>query len=366
LNKLDIKDFRKTLVRHIISRILLETVLYTVALLLSVVLAYFAASLFYWYDYDPVYILLSRLANYRVFIILIVWLAGFIFICFRYWRKTVAYIEKLVEAGNALVQSDDERIRLPIELATIEDQLNQIKTESRKNQRAAKDAEQRKNDLVVYLAHDLKTPLTSVIGYLTLLHDEQQISEELRERYLSVSLEKAQRLEELINEFFEITRFNLSTLILDISEIHLSRMLEQIVYEFGPMLKAKNLSCTLSSEKDLTIKGDVIKLERVFDNLLRNAVNYSFQESDIIVTAVRCEAGVKMQFINHGNTIPAQKLDHIFDQFFRLDTARSSSTGGAGLGLAIAKEIVELHKGTISAESENEIIKIEIFLPDLL
>lgn len=116
-----------------------------------------------------------------------------------------------------------------------------------KNAAIAKKAEKRKNDLIVYLAHDLKTPLSSVIGYLNLLKDEQQISDELREKYLSISLDKAERLEDLINEFFEITRFNLSNITLEYRMINLTRMLEQLVYEFKPMLAEKNLTCSMDA-----------------------------------------------------------------------------------------------------------------------
>lgn len=113
------------------------------------------------------------------------------------------------------------------------------------NLRAAKEAEQRKNDLVTYLAHDLKTPITSVIGYLTLLRDEPQISEEIRSRYMNIALDKAERLDDLINEFFEITRFNLSHISLEKKQINLSLMLQQLTYEFQPMLAEKNLTCSL-------------------------------------------------------------------------------------------------------------------------
>lgn len=363
MNKIDTRNFKKNLMLHILTGILTKTVIFSVALILLFLLSFYIGGSFTWYGYEPLYIFLKTLANNRIYVFGIIWLVGFILICFRYWRKTIGYIEDMLEATNALVGADEALIHLPADLRQIEDQMNRIKYESLKNERAAKDAEQRKNDLVVYLAHDLKTPLTSVIGYLTLLHDERQISGELREKYLAISLDKAQRLEELINEFFDITRFNLSNLTLELSRINLTRMLEQIIFEFKPVLSQKQLTCILKAENDIMIKCDVNKLERVFDNLLRNAINYSYEGSEIVITAVQDKSGVFLEFFNHGSTIPEQKLNHIFEQFFRLDSARTSSTGGAGLGLAIAKEIVELHKGKIEAFSKNEMIEIKIFLP---
>ena len=209
----------------------------------------------------------------------------------------------------------------------------------------------------------MKTPLTSVIGYLTLLRDEGQISEELRTKYLSISLEKAEHLEDLINEFFEITRFNLSTLTLETSRVNVTRMLEQLTYEFKPVLDEKQLVCTLDAPKELYMKFDVGKMQRVFDNLLRNAVNYSFEGGEILFRVEEKEDEVDMVCMNHGNTIPEEKLNRIFEQFFRLDSARTTRSGGAGLGLAIAKEIIELHGGVIRAESENEEIRFIIRMP---
>ena len=217
-----------------------------------------------------------------------------------------------------------------------------------------------KNDLIMYLAHDLKTPLSSVIGYLTLLRDESQISKELREKYLSITLGKAERLEDLINEFFEITRFNIYDITLQYTKINLTRLLEQLVYEFKPMLKSKNLQCNLCVDDDIMLRCDADKIQRVFDNLLRNAVIYSFENTDITISAQCQEDTVSIIFCNHGDTLPEEKLNRIFEQFYRLDAARSTSSGGAGLGLAIAKQIVELHNGTIVAESQEDQNKFSI------
>lgn len=230
--------------------------------------------------------------------------------------------------------------------------------------RHADEAEQRKNDLVVYLAHDLKTPLTSVIGYLELLQTEPELPEKIRSRYTAVAAEKAGRLEELINEFFEITRYNLTSITLEKSEINLTRMLEQIIFEFQPVLRERELVCDLDAPKDYPFVCDAGRLMRVFDNLLRNAVNYSFPATTIRIQMRPERGGVRLSFENEGNTIPPEKLNRIFEQFFRLDDARSTKNGGSGIGLAIAKEIVSLHGGWIRAYSENERIRFDVFLPE--
>ncbi len=230
--------------------------------------------------------------------------------------------------------------------------------------RHADEAEQRKNDLVVYLAHDLKTPLTSVIGYLELLQTEPELPEKIRSRYTAVAADKAGRLEELINEFFEITRYNLTSITLEKSEINLTRMLEQIIFEFQPVLRERELVCDLDAPKDYPFVCDAGRLMRVFDNLLRNAVNYSFPATTIRIQMRPERGGVRLSFENEGNTIPPEKLNRIFEQFFRLDDARSTKNGGSGIGLAIAKEIVGLHGGWIKAYSENERIRFDVFLPE--
>ena len=300
---------------------------------------------------------------YLYIVAVIVWGGCIIYLTYLLLKKVVAYVYEVQAATGKMFDQNVSYIEMSAELSEIAANINQLKQEAESNARLAKENEQRKNDLVVYLAHDLKTPLTSVIGYLTLLRDENQISEELREKYLSISLEKAEHLEDLINEFFEITRFNLSNITLEYSRVNLTRMLEQLTYEFKPMFLEKNLKCELEIVPDTMIKCDVNKMQRVFDNLLRNAVNYSFDDSTIHIAVKQNGENLCIQFTNCGNTIPKEKLVRIFEQFYRLDVARSSRSGGAGLGLAVAKEIVELHNGTITAKSENEQIEFTVTLP---
>ena len=280
-----------------------------------------------------------------------------------YINSFIKYFSEINRGIDALVTENAGDVILSQELAATERKINSIKHTLEKRKSDALLAEQRKNDLIVYLAHDLKTPLTSVIGYLTLLRDEPQISQELRCRYTEIALDKAERLEELINEFFDITRFNLTALTLETEQLHLSRMLEQLASEFHPILAERELRWSLNIAPDIMLAGDADKLARAFDNLIRNAVNYSYAGTEISLYAQTEADMVKIMIKNSGKTIPPDKLSHIFEQFYRADAARSSATGGAGLGLAIAKEIVELHGGTITAASANECTIFIVTLP---
>lgn len=296
----------------------------------------------------------------------IIWtsmLCAFAVMMWIYLNRFTKYFGEINRGIDALIEENSGDIILSQELSATEKKINQIKHTLEQRKLTAQIAEQRKNDLVVYLAHDLKTPLTSVIGYLTLLKDEKQISEELREKYIGISLEKALRLEDLINEFFEITRYNLSSLTLEYSHVNLTRMLEQLVSEFEPMLAEKNLKCRLVAERGIMISCDVDKLQRVFDNLLRNAVNYSERGSAIYISVSQKESNLSIKFTNYGRTIPQEKLERIFEQFYRLDASRGTQSGGAGLGLAIAKQIVELHNGTITAKSYDDMVEFEVVIP---
>ena len=290
-------------------------------------------------------------------------LGGWLVISYFFIARPVRYLNELVDAAEKLARPGEDPIVLSAAMKETEAQLNLFRERALRDAMAAREAEQRKNDLIVYLAHDLKTPLTSVVGYLSLLRDEPQISPELRERYTGIALEKALRLEDLINEFFDITRFNLTSLALEPERTDLGRMLEQLASEFLPILGEKDLTWEARIAPGVELLCDRDKLQRVLDNLIRNAVSYSYPGTAITLTMAREGDEAVLTVQNHGRTIPPEKLERIFQQFYRVDTSRSSSTGGAGLGLAIAKEIVELHGGSIRAESESESITFTVRLP---
>ena len=205
--------------------------------------------------------------------------------------------------------------------------MNQVRLQNYTNAQAAKEANQRKNDMIMYMAHDLKTPLTSVIGYLTLVSQEPDIPEDARKKYIDIALKKALHLEDLINEFFDITRFNFTHMFLEKSKINLSMMLEQMVSEFAQEFRKKNLTSRLQIEDHIEMLCDVEKMERVFDNLLKNIVNYSYPDTKIEVSMNKTQEGnIRIVTTNHGKTIPEEMQEHIFEQFFRMDSSRNSDT----------------------------------------
>ncbi len=311
----------------------------------------------------PLYAFMSGVRDMALLFVILLLGGGFLGVTWAFFRLYQRDLTRVVEAAGTLMDPDAAAPRLPAALAPAEAQLRLARQQVQRSAAAAREAEQRKNDLIVYLAHDLKTPLTSVIGYLTLLRDEPQLSPELRARYTGIALDKAERLEDLINEFFDITRFNLSHIELELRPTDLTRMIEQVVSEFGPMLAAQDLTCRTELPPKLECSCDADKMARVFDNLLRNACHYSYPGTEITVAAKAENGQAVLTFENAGPTIPPEKLDRIFEQFFRLDSSRATRTGGAGLGLAIARQIVQLHGGTITAQSACKRIVFTVRLP---
>ena len=290
---------------------------------------------------------------------IIIWLV----LHFHSRRKVKKAVRQITDYMRTYWNSDAALPPMASQFAEIEALLVQMKSDAVKNEQMLQAEAQRKNDLITYLAHDLKTPLASVIGYLNLLDEAKDLPPQQRQKYTGVALEKAYRLEQLINEFFDIIRFNLQTIVVNDEKINLTYMLRQMADEFYPILAPQGKFATVYAQEQLVIWGDADKLARVFNNILKNAVAYSYADSEISIIAYGKEHFVTIIFENHGDPIPTQKLDTIFEKFYRLDASRSSQTGGAGLGLAIAKEIVNAHGGRITAESNVEKTAFTVQLP---
>lgn len=304
------------------------------------------------------------IGNNKDFFLVIGFLCLFSLFFYAALSKMVKYLNQVETGIDNIVLDSADSIHMITELKPIETRLNEIKQILKKQEQEVIEGEKKKNDLIVFLAHDLKTPLTSIVAYLTMLDSYQDMPEEERQRYTHIALEKSIRLGELISEFFEITKFNLQDIVLEPVELNLSMMLEQLADELYGVLREKNLTCEVEAAEDMVVYGDADKLARVFDNILRNAVSYCYPNTKIRIQAEMTEEGNRIVFSNRGKQIPKEQSGTIFEKFYRLDEARHSTTGGAGLGLAIAKEIVELHGGTIWAESDDKETRFIVTLPN--
>lgn len=296
------------------------------------------------------------------YILCIIILLFFLFLLRLAMMVFTRYFDQIISGVDQLAQESDEPIVMSPELDFMADKLTEVQNRLRFRTQQAQAAEQRKNDLVIYLAHDIKTPLTSVIGYLSLLNEDKELPPEQKNRYIRIALDKAIRLETLINEFFEITRYRFQTVPLQLEEVDLCYMMVQISDELYPKLKERGKTMELDVPEDLHIRADSEKMARVFNNILKNAIAYSDEGSPIRVTAREEPGRVVIQFTNRGG-IPQHRLDDIFEKFYRLDAARSSATGGAGLGLAIARDIVRLHGGEVTAQSDGAHTVFTVVLP---
>lgn len=314
-------------------------------------------------DYERAFLIYQRyVRTYLELYLLAAVIFVFIILLRFYLNIFVRYFNEINDGINSILDRSSTLVLSP-ELSAIEKKIIRIKLELEQKERASHEAEQRKDDLVMYLAHDIRTPLTSVIGYLSFLEEAPDMPAEQRTNYTRIALEKANRLEKMVDELFEITRFNAQQTELQKKDIDITYMLMQLADELTPILDVNRNTIRIDATDNLMVHGDPEKLARVFNNVLKNAASYSTANTEIIISAQEAENGVKIVFQNEGETIPPEKLERLFDRFYRVDESRRSQTGGTGLGLAIAKEIVLLHGGTISAESQNNTVTFTIFIP---
>lgn len=371
--KLKNNDTMKRIVKNTFWSFIVECIIGLIIMVIAMIIIAEAISNldFQWlYDDNPnLYLFLDNIYNtifekgYIFFILILSSLSLVLFLLYQLLKKIFSYISAISESADKLFDKNVEYINLPPEMSEVEKKLNHFKIEAIKNEKLARENEEKKDELIVYLAHDIKTPLTSMIGYLSLLSEIKDMPEEQRNKYIDITLDKSYRLEDLINELFDVARFNSEKIILEKEELNLNLMLEQIIDDFYPVLKELNKKIKFTPKEEIKLYGDPDKLSRVFNNLIKNAINYSSYDSNIDISAIKDEKNAIIKITNKGKQIPKEKLDRIFEKFYRLDSSRTSKTGGSGLGLAIAKEIIELHHGKITASSTLKETNFTVILP---
>lgn len=297
----------------------------------------------------------------------------FVEIFFKLIDFTIEYIRKLrrsiqqVTSGNYGVQCeveyDDELGSLAANINVLSKTLLAKEKESEKlkeKERAALDiernAERQKNELITNVAHDLRTPLTTIVGYLELIKDDTALSKEDVHKYSGIAYEKSIRLQEMMDDLFEFTKLDNADIKLNKSMINLSGLIMQMTDEFYPSFKDCNITPIVDlPEENIYVQGDGQLLARVFDNLISNALKYGYHNTDLKIEVSGGEKYATVKVINHGDTIAPEDVPLLFNKFYRTDSSRNSKTGGTGLGLAITKNIVDLHHGDISVTSDDQI-----------
>lgn len=280
-------------------------------------------------------------------------------------RKFITYIREISEGINQISQGNlDNRISVKNEdeFAFLADKLNHMANDIKRIMENERRIENSKNELITSVAHDLRTPLTSIIGYLDLV-SSKELDSQTQKKYISIAYNKSKRLEKLIEDLFTYTKFNFGEVKADFSEVDMVKLMNQLVDEFYPSFAENHLEYEfLANNATAVIKADGNLLARAFANLISNAIKYGREGKNIIIKLDRNVEGVNISVTNYGVIIPREDLEKIFLRFYRVESSRSSETGGSGLGLAIAKSIIEMHGGIIYARSDEEstVVTVEL------
>lgn len=302
---------------------------------------------------------ISILVSFDVVVILMYVLFGILVFTVTFMilqEKSLRYITKISDAMQNIsegdlnvtveVEGDDEFSYMAANLNKMVEDLKELMDKERESERT-------KNELITNVAHDLRTPLTSIIGYLELLSGDVKLEPEIQKKYINIAYVKTKRLEKLIEDLFGFTKMNYGKLSMHVGQVDVVKLLSQLLEEFYPSFVDKNLSYELQSNvpvKVITADGNL--LARLFDNLINNAIKYGADGKRIMVKLHADDEIVTVSVINYGYVIPADELPLIFNKFYRVEQSRSTNTGGTGLGLAISKNIVDMHGGTITVTSD--------------
>ncbi|WP_046232721.1 sensor histidine kinase [Paenibacillus algorifonticola] len=316
----------------------------------------------------------DRLAQYRkmmrevgdIYVFLIIFIPLAIVFFFWFTKRYGTYFNEISKGIRQLANGDfDNRVHISSndEFSSIAEDLNLASEKLQAAVEKGDFAENSKDQLVVNLAHDLRTPLTSILGYLDLIVKDNQLTDEQIKHYTAIAFNKSQRLEKLIDGLFDITRMNYGKLPVQKEHIDLSELLKQLNEELYPVFEKNRLLSRINVTPDLYIYGDGELLARVFENLLTNAARHGKEGLYVDINGHLDAQHVVIQVVNYGGEIPPEDLPHIFEMYYTGDRSRAHQEGGTGLGLFIARNIVEQHEGTLTAESNVVRTVFEVRLP---
>lgn len=291
-----------------------------------------------------------------LFVLLGILLFSLVFLLLQ--RKMARDIETIAHAVKQISEGDlSTRLELEGEgeLTDIAENLNRMEEDIQELIDKERTSEQSKTDLITNVAHDLRTPLTSILGYLELLRKNQKLSPEMQQKYLDIAYNKSERLQKLIEELFGFTKLSYGKINMNVTKVDIVELLAQLLEESYPNFQKNGLSYDfVSNRKSQIIEADGDLLARLFDNLIGNAIKYGKEGKRVRVSLRADREIVTIKIVNYGYVIPENELPLIFDRFYRTDHSRTNASGpgGTGLGLAIVKNITDMHHGTVSVSSD--------------
>ena len=303
-----------------------------------------------------------------IMLLIIVFAVIFFIMYFLILTRGIIKDMKYISKGISQIASGDLKEKLKVkrndEIGEIVLQVNVMYDDIKRLMESEREALQTNKDMITCVAHDLRTPLTSVIGYLQLATDIKKYTVEERQHYAHIAMNKANRLQRLIEELFSYTKLMSGEITLHLNNIDIVKLVEQMVEEFYPLFSENDLEYSLTQNVDsLIMNVDGELMARAVQNLISNAIKYGKDGKIVFIELEKFENEVQIRVTNFGLVIPPESLEHIFDKFYRVEESRSVQTGGTGLGLNIAQEIAVLHGGTINVTSGSEGTCFTIALP---
>lgn len=295
--------------------------------------------------------------------------ALFLFFFYLFTRHIIKHF-RIITDGLKLIASGDLNYRLPSdrqdELGMVARNINHMAEQLQNQLDRERQLEKSKMELITYVSHDLRTPLTSIIGYLNLLKTRTYRDQQEQERYIDNAFNKTQQLKKLIDDLFEYTRLTNGDVRLSVQTVDFGSLLEQMVIEFEPVAKEQGITITASlHEEPAVVCIDIEKIVRSIDNLLINALKFSFKPGEIKVRLIVREGQAILSIENAGEPISKEVEAQLFDRFYKVDSARNDANrmSGSGLGLSIAQNIIELHDGRIWLRHDHGVYRFFIALP---
>ena len=300
-------------------------------------------------------------------VVLIVGIPLYTFFFLTLTKNTMSYLRG-ISSGVQTMADGNLSYRIAVtgadELGTLADNINKMSEKLKAAMEEERAAAQAKNDLITGVSHDLRTPLTSVLGFLEYVEKDRYADEMELRYYVNIAYDKSLTLKKLIDDLFEYTRITSSGLPLRQEPVNLGNLLKQLAEEFVPVLEGAGMSYRIhKGDGPLIIQGDADELVRLYANLFTNAVRYGREGKILDISIFKEGDSIVAVCTNYGTPIPAEDLPHLFQRFYRVDKSRSRHTGGSGLGLAIAKSITELHGGQITVKSSRKQTEFETVFP---